>query len=109
LKRIVLLGVAVMGLSVFGLAAPAFANPNPSGTGQPMQSCQSFSAFPGVTGPQYPGHTISSPGSVFNEPNPLTGAPGGQGGQSYNNARQGAGAPAQYDVACFQHFEHSLR
>jgi hypothetical protein len=110
LKRIVLLAVAVTGLSVFGLAAPAFANPNPSpsGTGPPSQTCQSFSGGQGITGPQYPGNTISSPGSVFNEPNLLTGAPGGQGGQSYNNARQGAGAPSQYDVACYQHFQHSL-
>ena len=109
MKRIILLSVAVTGLSVFGFAAPAFANANPSGTGQPSQTCQSFSAGAGTTGPQYPGHASSSPGSVFDEPstiNPL----GGQGGQSYNtNARQGAGAPAQYDVACFQHFQHSLR
>jgi hypothetical protein len=109
MKRIILMSVAVS-LSLFGFAAPAFANQNPSGRGQPSQTCQSFTPPPGVTGPQYPGHASSAPGSVFNEPNPPTNPLGGQGGQSYNNtARQGAGAPAQYDVACFQHFQHSLR
>ena len=47
-----------------------------------------------------PGNAATSPGSVFNEPG-VNSVNGGKGNQAYNtNARQGAGAPAQYDVAC---------
>src|SRR5262249_12482981 len=47
-----------------------------------------------------PGNTATSPGSVFNEPG-VNSVNGGKGNQAYgSNARQGAGAPAQYDVAC---------
>jgi hypothetical protein len=47
-----------------------------------------------------PGNAASSPGSVFNEPD-VNSLNGGKGNQAYDhNARQGAGAPSQYDVAC---------
>jgi hypothetical protein len=47
-----------------------------------------------------PGNSATSPGSVFNEPG-VNSVNGGKGNQAYgSNARQGAGAPAQYDVAC---------
>jgi hypothetical protein len=47
-----------------------------------------------------PGNAATSPGSVFNEPG-VNSVNGGKGNQAYNtNARQGAGAPSQYDVAC---------
>jgi hypothetical protein len=47
-----------------------------------------------------PGNAATSPGSVFNEPGTKS-VNGGNGNQAYNtNARQGAGAPSQYDVAC---------
>ena len=47
-----------------------------------------------------PGNAASSPGSVFNEPG-VNSVNGGKGNQAYSsNARQGAGAPSQYDVAC---------
>jgi hypothetical protein len=89
------LGVAMVSGFTLGVAAPAFgldphsqANP----TGQPMKTCQDFSTFPGLTGPQYPGRTSSSQGSVFNETGPGTG----------NVHYSLAGAPSQYDVACFQ-------
>jgi len=93
MKRILVMSAATLSLAVFGLAAPAFGTPNPSGTGPPNQTCQNFSANPGTTGPQYPGHAATSPGSVFNETTP------GTGGFQYNLV----GAPSQYDVACFQH------
>jgi hypothetical protein len=47
-----------------------------------------------------PGNAATSPGSVFNEPG-VNSVNGGKGNQAYSsNARQGAGAPSQYDVAC---------
>ena len=83
--------VAMVGGFTLGMTAPAF-GANPPGTGRPGQTCQDFSPNPGTTGPQYPGHTSSSPGSVFNETGP------GTGGFQYDLV----GAPSQYDVACFQ-------
>lgn len=83
------------GLLGLGGTATAMAAANPSGTGQPNQSCQAFEV-PG-TGANAPGNSGTSPGSVFNEPG-FGRTNGGTGGNAYNNA----GAPAQYDVACFQ-------
>ncbi len=74
---------------------------NPSGTGQPSQTCQLINASPsnpsGATGPFYPGNAQNAPGSVFAEPGGTFTA-GGKGGQQYNLV----GAPSQYDVACYQ-------
>lgn len=80
-----------------GLASPALAdNPHqPGTTGQPNQSCQSFGAD------VRPGNSASSPGAPFNEPG-INSVNGGTGGNAYNNA----GAPSQYDVACFQASVH---
>jgi hypothetical protein len=83
------------GLFGLGSAAPALAAANPSGTGPPNQSCQAFET-PG-TGAGAPGNSGTSPGSVFNEPG-FGSTNGGTGGNAYN----AAGAPSQYDVACFQ-------
>jgi hypothetical protein len=83
------------GLLGMGSATAALAAPNPSGTGPPNQSCQAFET-PG-TGAGAPGNSGTSPGSVFNEPG-FGSANGGTGGNAYN----AAGAPSQYDVACFQ-------
>jgi hypothetical protein len=93
MKRILVMSAATLSLTLFGLATPAFGAANPSGTGPPNQTCQDFSPNPGTTGPQYPGHASTSPGSVFNETLP------GKGGFQYDLV----GAPSQYDVACFQH------
>ncbi|GAA2742280.1 hypothetical protein GCM10010440_16870 [Kitasatospora cinereorecta] len=87
------------GLLCLGGAAVATAAANPSGTGPPNQSCQSFET-PG-TGAGAPGHSGTAPGSVFNEPG-FGSTNGGTGGAAYNNA----GAPSQYDVACFQVSHH---
>jgi hypothetical protein len=86
MKR-VLAATAIAGFLSLGTAASAFAATppgqtpgNPSGTGQPTQSCQAL--------PNEPGHASSSPGSPFNETLP------GNGGTHY-------AATAQYDVACY--------
>lgn len=93
MRRIVttLLQAGLLGL---GSATTAMAAPNPSGTGPPNQSCQ---AFEGPGGTNAPGHSGTSPGSVFNEPG-FGSTNGGTGGNAYN----AAGAPSQYDVACYQ-------
>jgi hypothetical protein len=79
-------------VSSLGLAFAA--NPHNTGgtgpTGIPNKTCGSSNA----TGS--PGHAALSPGSVFNEPSATSS--GGTGGAAYN----AAGAPSQYDVACFQ-------
>ena len=82
---------ALLGL---GGAATAMAAANPNGTGPPNQSCQSFKRAGGTNAP---GRSGTSPGSVFNEPG-FGSLNGGTGGNAYNNA----GAPFQYDVACYQ-------
>lgn len=80
---------------------PAFAASNPSGTGQPSQTCLSSSA------PMEPGNAATAPGSAFNEdPGGTAGAvyanPDAQGGISSGNSH----VVAQYDVACFQVSQH---
>ncbi|MFI8454942.1 hypothetical protein [Kitasatospora sp. NPDC085464] len=87
------------GLLCLGGASVAFANPTPNQPGPPNQTCQDFLAVGGHT----PGHTSSSPGSPFDEPGFGSQPNGGKGGQAYSNA----GAPSQYDVACYQQFVHS--
>ncbi len=89
---LVLTGALGLGGATTAMAA---ANPSPSGTGPPNQSCQAFEV-PG-TGANAPGHSGTSPGSVFNEPG-FGSTSGGTGGNAYN----AAGAPSQYDVACYQ-------
>ena len=86
-------------LVIFSPRVASADNPHPPGvTGQPGQSCQSF-AVPGSTILPTPGSSASSPGSPFNEPG-FGSVSGGNGGAHYS-------ANAQYDVACFQHFQHS--
>ena len=86
---------ATIVLGAFAVAPPASANTpanpgNPSGTGPPSQTCLASSATA-----TEPGNAANSPGSPFHEPNPITGDPGGTGGQNYNAAH------SQYDVACY--------
>jgi len=102
--------IADLGFLGLGLATPAFAatpsgsSPgNPSGTGQPSQTCLSDTA------PTEPGNASSSPGSPFNEPTATN--PGGTGGAHYagngpstmgnTNLANGRGVASQYDVACY--------
>jgi hypothetical protein len=86
--------VLLTGLLGFGSAASAMAAANPSGMGPPNQSCQ---AFESPTGGNAPGQAGTARGSVFNEAG-FGSQFGGTGGNAYN----AAGAPSQYDVACFQ-------
>lgn len=92
MKRIIALAAITTGMSLIPAAA-AFAAANPSGTGMPNQDCQAIELAGGTT----PGSSGISPGSPFNEPG-FGSQNGGTGGQAYN----AAGAPSQYDVACYQ-------
>ncbi len=66
-------------------------------TGQPSQSCQSF------TPPPTPGNAAMAQGSPFNP----TGTAGGvYAGQQLQNSKN-PNSVAQYDVACFQQFQHA--
>lgn len=91
-KLLLAVGVAVMALPIGGVYAAS----NPSGTGQPNQTCQNINNQ-GAVGPFYPGNAANASGSVFAEPGG-TFVNGGIGGQRYN----AVGAPSQYDVACYQ-------
>jgi hypothetical protein len=84
---------AVVALFVVAALAPAAyaGKGNPSGTGLPSQSCQTIEGEGGIAPGN--GHTATSPGSPFNEPE-LNSEEGGIGGQNYNET-------SQYDVACF--------
>ncbi len=76
--------------------AVALAAPNPSGTGQPSQTCVTT-----ASAALEPGKAASAPGSPFNEN-------GGRAGQVYAGSGVSAmhanspHAVSQYDVACFQ-------
>lgn len=85
--------VAVLVLGVFSPVALA-GKGNPAGTGPPSQSCQEIEAAGGTV----PGHSSSSPGSPFNEPE-LNSAEGGVGGRHYSER-------SQYDVACYHVSQH---
>ena len=87
------LSASVVGLAASAVfAVPAVAASNPSGTGQPSQSCGSDTA------PNTPGNAASAPGSAFN--------PDGVAGTHYAGEQpQNSVNPksvSQYDVACFQ-------
>lgn len=77
-------------------AGQVFAAANPSGTGQPNQTCLSPSAL------SEPGHAGTARGSAFNENGGIAGGvyanPDAQGGLSSGNPH----VVTQYDVACFQ-------
>jgi len=80
-------------LLLCGLSSSALAGRgNPSGTGQPSQSCQVTMVTPG--------HSMSARGSAFN-PNGVSGAvyanPTSRGGTASGNSH----VVAQYDVACY--------
>jgi hypothetical protein len=88
----------VLAGTVFALAAaPAFGAGNPSGTGQPSQTCLSNTA------PSEPGNAASAPGSAFNENGGIAGSMyAGSQPQNSNNPK----SVSQYDVACFQVSQH---
>lgn len=88
----------VLVATVFALAAaPALGAGNPSGTGQPSQTCLSGAA------PSEPGHAPSARGSAFNENSGIAGSMyAGSQPQNSNNPK----SVSQYDVACFQVSQH---
>ena len=78
------------------LAATAAAATDPSGTGQPSQTCLSSTA------PMEPGNAAGASGSAFNESGPGTaGTVYAGNGVSVTTPANGA-AVSQYDVACYQ-------
>jgi hypothetical protein len=81
-----MVAVAVIG------AAPAYAG-NLHGFG-----CGTGAGTP-MDATSTPGNSATSPGSPKNEPG-INSPDGGKGGQAYNNARQGAAAPSNYDTSC---------
>ena len=84
-KSIQVTGVAVA--SVLMLAGVAFAAANPSGTGQPSQSCQDQTTMP----------KGFSSGGFANAETHYAGS-AGTPSLAHGNAK----AVSQYDVACFQ-------
>jgi hypothetical protein len=89
-----------IGLLGFGGASTAMADTT-GNHGPPNQTCQNFLMVGGHT----PGNSSQSPGSPFDEAGFGAQPGGGTGGNAYN----AAGAPSQYDVACFQQFQHMMR
>ena len=84
-------------LALFWIGVPAtFATANPSGTGQPSQTCLSSTA------PSEPGHAAGAPGSAFNETTPGTAGTVYAGNGVSATTPANAAAVSQYDVACFQ-------
>jgi hypothetical protein len=90
--RIAIFILSVSAAMVSISAAPVFASGNPSGTGQPSQTCLSSTAL------QEPGHAASAPGSAFNENGGVAGSVyAGTQPQNSKNPK----SVSQYDVACF--------
>ncbi|HEX5143862.1 MAG TPA: hypothetical protein VFW21_08330 [Mycobacterium sp.] len=81
-----------MAMAVMAPAAPAYAD-NLHGFGCGTGAGTTMDAT------STPGNSATSPGSPKNEPG-INSPSGGTGGQAYNNARQGAGAPSNYDTSC---------
>jgi hypothetical protein len=93
MKKLMVLVATVFALAV----APAFGAANPSGTGQPSQTCLSGTA------PSEPGNAASARGSAFNENGGIAGSMyAGSQPQNSNNPN----SVSQYDVACFQVSQH---
>jgi hypothetical protein len=93
MKKLILLAATVLALA----ATPAFGAGNPSGRGQPSQTCLSSTA------PIEPGSAASAPGSAFNENGGIAGSMyAGDQPQNSNNLK----SVSQYDVACFQVSQH---
>jgi hypothetical protein len=92
----------VIGALAGSFGGAAFAAANPSGTGQPSQTCLSSIA------PMEPGRASLAPGAAFNEPSATSS--GGTAGAVYAGQQpQNSGnshSVSQYDVACYQVSQH---
>ena len=93
-SNLLLLGVAAAMVLTPSLAAAASPQ-TPVAQGQPNQSCQDING--GNTGPSYPGHTSTAPGSAFNETDGIAGSM--YAGSQPQNSKNPASV-SQYDVAC---------
>lgn len=91
--RKLMLAITLAGSMAAAGALPAFAGGNPSGTGQPSQTCLSSTA------PTEPGQASSASGSAFNENG---GTAGGMYAGSQPQNSKNAKSVSQYDVACYQ-------
>jgi hypothetical protein len=91
-----LLAIAAVLAAVAVLVAPSLAATDPSGTGQPSQTCLSSTA------PTEPGQAALAPGSAFNETAPGTAGTVYAGNGVSATTPANAAAVSQYDVACFQ-------
>ncbi len=88
---------AVVAAIACGLGATgAFAAANPSGTGQPSQTCLSSTA------PSEPGNAATASGSAFNETAPGTAGTVYAGNGVSATTAGSPNAVSQYDVACYQ-------
>ena len=96
MKRLIAAGLITAAL-VVPPAASAFAAGNPSGTGQPSQTCLSSTA------PNEPGNASTAPGSAFNENGGTAGSV--YAGQQPQNSKN-SNSVSQYDVACYQVSQH---
>ena len=94
MKKLFAAGV-VAGLLALGTSS-ASATSNPSGTGQPSQTCLSSTA------PTEPGQAAGAPGSAFNETGPGTAGVVYAGNGVSASTAGSSSAVSQYDVACLQ-------
>ncbi len=94
MKRLLVL-LAVFAIAA-GIAASAMAASDPSGTGQPSQTCLSSTAQ------NEPGQAANAPGSAFNESGPGTAGTVYAGNGANTNTPANGAAVSQYDVACYQ-------
>jgi hypothetical protein len=92
-----ILVILLAALTLLAVVVPtALGASNPSGTGQPSQTCLSSTA------PSEPGNAAGAPGSAFNKTGPgIAGTVYAGSGVSATTPANGA-AVSQYDVACFQ-------
>ena len=95
-----LFGLAGGILLLAGAVGTSLAAQNPSGTGQPSQSCLS------QTAPNEPGHAASASGSAFNETGPGTAGTVYAGNGISATTAGSPKAVSQYDVACYQVSPH---
>ena len=103
MKRFIVKGITATILVVvlaFPPVTSVFADGNPSGTGQPSQTCLSSTSTS-----QEPGNAASAPGSAFNENGGTAGSVYAGNGVSATKANS-ANAVSQYDVACYQVSQH---
>ncbi len=95
MRRMIVIGIVIaLGLVLLLGSANAVQAGNPSGTGQPNQSCEEQTTRPG--------QASTAPGSAFN-PDGVSGSHyAGEQPQNSNNPN----SVSQYDVACFQVSSH---